>query len=211
MPSGRKKFSRATADARSARALSSSGRKPGASPSWHNAPVRFRRPLGLPGDRRARPGLAAPTAPAGLSPATRPVTFFTDAARLGFAEGVYEARPDDGLRLVGAGSSTRCAACRHRTSRRRSKSIPSGRCRRGVRGDAQLGLSWRWGASPTTHCLSRWARLLRRSSGMARASSPAGLRSSTATIARATTPIRGADPKMFRSVFAKVRADLDNS
>ena len=43
----------------------------------------------------------------------------------GFASGIYDRRPDDGLRWSTARSSTRCAACRRRTSRRRRRSRPA--------------------------------------------------------------------------------------
>ena len=46
--------------------------------------------------------------------------------QFGFANGKFDARPDDGLSWSIAASPMRCAACRRRTSRRRSRSTPAG-------------------------------------------------------------------------------------
>jgi len=70
-----------------------------------------------PADRgtRARPASANP--PAGLHGDYAGDLLYATLLEYGFAKGSYQARPDDGLTLVDCRISTRCTACRRKTSR----------------------------------------------------------------------------------------------
>ncbi len=103
-------------------------------PAWFNAPV-----ADLPGIRRRREregcwSSASPRAEGGQPDRTTILTgdyagdlLYSTLIRHGFATGSFEARPDDGLQLVGAAIITNAVRCvPPRTSRFPSRSAPAG-------------------------------------------------------------------------------------
>ena len=128
-------------------------------PDWFNAPVAS---FGPPDARLLIVGLAPGLQ--GANRTGRPFTgdyagdllYTTLLEYSALPAAAIAARPDDGLKLVDAGSPTRCAACRRRTSRRRRRSTPAGLSRADHRRDAAIcARSWRSAGSPM---IARWRR-----------------------------------------------------
>jgi uracil-DNA glycosylase len=184
-------------------------------PDWHNAPVASF------GDANAQllivglaPGMQ------GANRTGRPFTgdyagdlLYATLLEYGFAKGVYQARPDDGLRLVDCriSNAVRCVppqnkplpveinTCRQFLSAtiasmpRLRAIVPLGR----VAHDSMLKvLALRAAAAPFAHGAIHTAGALKLYDSY--------------HCSRYNTNTRVLTPEMFRSVFAKVRADLDS-
>jgi uracil-DNA glycosylase len=185
-------------------------------PEWYNAPVR---PFGDPDGRLLIVGLAPGLR--GANRTGRPFTgdyagdlLYATLLEYGFAKGKYEARPDDGLKLVDCriGNAVHCVPPQNKplpveinTCRPFLSATIEGMPK--LRAIVALGriahdstlkaLGIRGAAAPFGHG----------------AIHPAGPRKlyDTYHCSRYNTNTRVLTPEMFRNVFAKVRADLDQA
>jgi uracil-DNA glycosylase family 4 len=185
-------------------------------PGWHNAPVP---PFGDPKARLLVVGLAPGMQ--GANRTGRPFTgdyagdlLYATLLEYGFAKGVYQARPDDGLRLVDCriGNAVHCVPPQN-------KPLPLeiNTCRQFL--IATIA------SMPNLGAIVALGRIAHESTLKA-----LGLRSAAAAFAhgavhtagtirlydsyhcsRYNTNTRVLTPEMFRSVFAKVRSDLEKS
>ena len=98
--------------ARCVRASTVPRREPGGYPDWSQCAGRAFRRGDARFDRRSRAGsCAAPTGPDARSPAITPAIFFMRrCSNSASPRGTYDRRPDDGLGLTAARSSTPCVA-----------------------------------------------------------------------------------------------------
>jgi uracil-DNA glycosylase family 4 len=185
-------------------------------PEWYNAPVR---PFGDPDGQLLIVGLAPGLR--GANRTGRPFTgdyagdlLYATLLEYGFAKGKYLARPDDGLKLVGCriGNAVHCVppqnkplpveinACRPFLSAT-IEGMPNLRAivvlGRIAHDSTLKALGIRSAAAPFGHG----------------AVHPAGTRTlyDTYHCSRYNTNTRVLTPEMFRNVFAKVRADLDQA
>jgi uracil-DNA glycosylase len=183
-------------------------------PGWYNAPVL---PFGDPGGRLLIVGLAPGMQ--GANRTGRPFTgdyagdlLYATLLEYGFAKGRYEARPDDGLKLVDCriGNSVHCVPPQNKplpieintcrpflaatvaTMPRLRAILPLGR----IAHDSVLKvLGLRAAAAPFAHGAIHQAGAVKIYDSY--------------HCSRYNTNTRVLTPDMFRSVFAKVRADLD--
>ena len=183
-------------------------------PTWHNAPVPA---FGDPKGRLLIVGLAPGMQ--GANRTGRPFTgdyagdlLYATLLEYGFAKGTYQARPDDGLRLVDCriGNAVHCVPPQNKplpaeinTCRQFLTAIIAGMPR--LRAIVALGriahestvkaLGLRNAAAPFAHGAVHSAGAIRLYDSY--------------HCSRYNTNTRVLTPEMFRSVFAKVKADLD--
>src|SRR5438445_2678366 len=185
-------------------------------PDWHNAPVAS---FGDPDAQLLIVGLAPGLQ--GANRTGRPFTgdyagdlLYATLLEYGLAKGVYQARPDDGLRLVDCriSNAVRCVPPQNKPL-----PVEISTCRQ--------FLSATIAAMPKLRAIVLLGRIAHESTLKA-----VGLRSAAAPFAHGAVHMAGAirlydsyhcsryntntgvlTPKMFRSVFAKVRADLDRT
>ncbi|MGH6641762.1 MAG: uracil-DNA glycosylase [Bradyrhizobium sp.] len=185
-------------------------------PGWHNAPVAS---FGDPKARLLIVGLAPGMQ--GANRTGRPFTgdyagdlLYATLLEYGFAKGVYQARPDDGLRLVDCmiSNAVRCVPPQNKPlpaeiNTCRQFLIPTIAAMPRLRAIVALGriahestvkaLGLRNAATPFGHGAVHIAGSLRLYDSY--------------HCSRYNTNTRVLTPEMFRSVFARVRADLDKS
>jgi uracil-DNA glycosylase family 4 len=185
-------------------------------PGWHNAPVP---PFGDPKARLLVVGLAPGMQ--GANRTGRPFTgdyagdlLYATLLEYGFAKGVYQARPDDGLRLVDCriGNAVHCVPPQN-------KPLPLeiNTCRQFL--IATIASMPNLGAIVALGRIAHESTL--KALGLRSAAAPFahGAVHTAGTIrlydsyhcSRYNTNTRVLTPEMFRSVFAKVRSDLEKS
>jgi uracil-DNA glycosylase family 4 len=184
-------------------------------PQWFNSPVA---PFGDPGGRLLIVGLAPGLK--GANRTGRPFTgdfagdlLYATLLEYGFAKGVYQARPDDGLTLIDCriGNAVRCVPPQNKPlpaeiNTCRPFLVATMRAMPKLRAIVALGriahestlkvLGLRAAAAPFTHGAVHQAGDLKLYDSY--------------HCSRYNTNTRVLTPDMFRSVFAKVKADLDS-
>jgi len=185
-------------------------------PGWHNAPVP---PFGDPKARLLVVGLAPGMQ--GANRTGRPFTgdyagdlLYATLLEYGFAKGVYQARPDDGLRLVDCriGNAVHCVPPQNKPL-----PVEINTCRQFL--IATIASMPNLGAIVALGRIAHESTL--KALGLRSAAAPFahGAVHTAGTIrlydsyhcSRYNTNTRVLTPEMFRSVFAKVRSDLEKS
>ena len=185
-------------------------------PGWHNAPVP---PFGDPKARLLVVGLAPGMQ--GANRTGRPFTgdyagdlLYATLLEYGFAKGVYQARPDDGLRLVDCriGNAVHCLPPQNKPL-----PVEINTCRQFL--IATIASMPNLGAIVALGRIAHESTL--KALGLRSAAAPFahGAVHTAGTIrlydsyhcSRYNTNTRVLTPEMFRSVFAKVRSDLEKS